>query len=423
VNGPALLSANGQPAAANAASLPGIERALRWLGRTSVPFALSASPVWVDELVAADQTATYASLLNVATRHPLLHAPYADAVLTSEDGRNAVAEELAAGEQSIQRTLQTASQRIFDPPALSLSDEVLAAARAGGLTSALAPVGSVGDRPVSYRGMTLIPVAGPPESPANVYGTTGSLAVIVDAGGGLPATVTRLTADKRIRLVNITDLTAGAVRKDVEFDAAPPPPASYRSAVRRAQRALAGFASYTLPGNQTRHMLGVLMGRARSTADWAGKWNPAIARAAAISELVRSNESLVSASNGSVTLTSRRGAVPVTLDNDAPYPVRVRVRVTSPKLTFPAGNERVVTIAPHGVTITFVAVARTTGSFPMDVSLTSPDAGVTFSGGRVVVRSTAANVLALLLTASGLLFLVAWSSRDVVRRMLRRRSG
>jgi hypothetical protein len=70
-----------------------------------------------------------------------------------------------------------------------------------------------------------------------------------------------------------------------------------------------------------------------------------------------------------------------------------------------------------------VAVARSTGSFPMDVALESPDASVRFNGGRVVVRSTAANVLALLLTGSGLLFLVAWSSRDVVRRMLRRRSA
>jgi hypothetical protein len=80
-----------------------------------------------------------------------------------------------------------------------------------------------------------------------------------------------------------------------------------------------------------------------------------------------------------------------------------------------------VTIPPHGDTITFEAEARSTGSFPMTVRLTSPNGRVDFASGKVVVRSTAANVLALVLTLSGALFLVAWSSRDFIRRRIARR--
>jgi len=424
VRGPALLTPDGQPAPAGQAALPGIEHALRWLERTKVPFALSASPVWVDELVAAGQTGTYAALLSVATRHVLLHAPYAYALLPAEGGKDAIHDDLATGERAIERSLQTASQRILDPPGLALSDTVIDAAHASGLDAALAPVGVVGDHPVSYRGTTLIPVADSAvTSPADVYGTAASLVVVAYAGADLETTVGRLAADKRVRLVNITDLSARVSRAGVRFEPSASPPSSYRQALRRARGAVSGFASYTLPGNQTAHLLNVLLGRAESTADWQSDWKPGIARASAIVDAADAGHLLVSASDGSVTLTSRRGAVPVTLENGALYPVRVRVRVTSPKLTFPSGDERIVTISPHGVTIAFVAVARSTGSFPMDVSLESPDSTVHFNGGRVVVRSTAANVLALLLTGSGLLFLIVWSSRDFLRRTLRRRTS
>ena len=424
VAGPALLAPGGQPSAAGIASLRAIDDSLRRLSHTGVPFALSASPVWVDELIAADQTATYAALLSVATRHPLLHTPYARAILPREDRAAAVGRELTRGEQATQRSLQTASQPILDPPDLLLSDTVLDAARATGLGAALAPADLVGDHPARVRGVTLIPVAeASGSSPADVYGTVGSIAVVAYAGPGLAATVDRLAADKRIHLVNITDLAGRAPPSDVHFDPVSPPPETYRAAMAHAQAAVDGFDSYTLPGNQTARLLGVLLARAASTADWRADWAGGSARAAAVVDLAHADDALVSASDGSVTLTSRRGAVPVTLENHASYPVRVRVRVTSPKLAFPSGAARVVTISPHGVTITFEAEARSTGSFPMDVSVSSPDASVRFAGGRVIVRSTAANVLALLLTGSGLLFLIAWSSRDMVRRRLRGRTG
>jgi hypothetical protein len=370
VDGPPLLGPDGQPSSTGAASLKPLEASLRSIASLRVPFALSVSPVWVDELIAADQTGTFAALLSLATHHPLLHTPYARVRLPDEGGPAAVARELSRGELALQRSLQTATQRILDPPDLALSDDVVAGTRAAGLTAALAPISVVGDHPVSYHGLTLIPVAAQAStSPAEIYGASGSMVVIADAGDALAGTVQRLAADPRIRLVNITDLTAGGRSAAVSFGSVSPPPASYRQAIRRARDAVNGFASYTLAGNQTAHLLDVLLARAASTADWQGDWSSGTTRAATLVDLARAGESLISAADGSVTLTSRRGAVPVTLENRAAYPVRVHVRVTSPKLTFPSGDERLVTISPHGVTITFVAEARSTGSFPMDVSL------------------------------------------------------
>src|SRR5207302_4723787 len=98
----------------------------------------------------------------------------------------------------------------------------------------------------------LIPVAeSATASPADVYGTSGSVAMVVYAGPKLGATLGQLAADKRVRLVNITDLTGSAPAADVHFDAVASPPSGFRTALDRARAAVHGFASYTLPGNQT----------------------------------------------------------------------------------------------------------------------------------------------------------------------------
>jgi len=428
VGAPPLLTANGQPDADSERALVSIETSLRDLGRVKIPFAISASPVWVDELLVAEQTHAYAALLALATRHPLLHVPYANAALPQEPDAGAVKGELSRGEDALQLSLQAASQRILDPPGLALSDPVLAAARSAGMVAALAPASAVGDRPLTDHGVTLIPAVDMPAAGAgqtllDEYGTAGMVAVVARPDDRLVPDLTRLAADKRIRIVNITDLTARAPQGDVAFDPPAPPPGSYRQALSRAAGIVDGFASYTLPGNRTTKLLRVLFERAASTVDWQHDWERGMTRAVAVGELGEAERSLISASDGSVTLTSRSGAVPVTLQNRAPYPVRLRVSVTSAKLTFPSGDSKLVTVSPGGTTITFVAEARSTGSFPMDVSVDSPDARVHFGGGRVFVRSTAANVLALVLTGSGLLFLIGWSSRDLIRRRFVRRGA
>jgi hypothetical protein len=94
----------------------------------------------------------------------------------------------------------------------------------------------------------------------------------------------------------------------------------------------------------------------------------------------------------------------------------VTVNVSSPKLDFPDGDSRVVTVQPPGDTITFVAVARSTGSFPMLVSVEDAKGSFVLDRGELTVRSTAANLPALAVTIAGFVLLIVFYVRRKKRR-------
>ncbi|MGH2760275.1 MAG: DUF6049 family protein, partial [Actinomycetota bacterium] len=234
--------------------------------------------------------------------------------------------------------------------------------------------------------------------------------------------LTALANDPRVALHELQDLPLEPAARSVGFPAADEPPASYRSAVRSAQRALGLFRSYTLRDNRLAAILATAVGRARSSSEWDESWSIGVQRARAVTATVERQEDLVSAAEGSVTFTSRRGSVPLTVTNGATYPVRVRVSLASSKLSFPDGAERSVTVDPPGDTTVFAALARSTGTFPVQARVTSPDGGIVFHTGELTVRSTAANLPALVLTGGGALFLVGWAGRQL-RRRRREREG
>jgi hypothetical protein len=113
-----------------------------------------------------------------------------------------------------------------------------------------------------------------------------------------------------------------------------------------------------------------------------------------------------------VTLASRSGLVPVTIRNGTGQSVRVQVRLRSNRLTFVGGATRLVRIPTEGAQLTFNVQARTTGRFPVQVLITTPDGRTTLSERRLVVRSTAYNRFALVITIGAGLFLLAlWARR------------
>jgi hypothetical protein len=132
-----------------------------------------------------------------------------------------------------------------------------------------------------------------------------------------------------------------------------------------------------------------------------------------------------------VTLTSRRGPrVPVTVVNQTGFPITVRVRLDSAKVTFHNGSTRRVEVEanqPGGKTlstVTFDFEARTAGSFPIDVRIETADGDDVIGSGQLLVRSTAVSAVALAATAGGALFLlVAWGRRAFVRRPKANASG
>ena len=121
-------------------------------------------------------------------------------------------------------------------------------------------------------------------------------------------------------------------------------------------------------------------------------------------------------SGTSVTLTSRRGVIPLTLTNSTGYSLRLRVTLLSPRLEFlQEGDTRLVVLDRPRQALSFPVLAQTTGRFPVRIVLRTPR-GAHIAESRIVVRSTALNTRALLITIAAALFLLfLWARRVVLR--------
>lgn len=126
-------------------------------------------------------------------------------------------------------------------------------------------------------------------------------------------------------------------------------------------------------------------------------------------------------SHRSVTLTARTGEIPVTVLSSTGYPLRVRLEVASDKLDFPKGAARDLDLSRRSTTERFSVRARTSGSFPLRVSLVSPDGGLVLGTSRFTVRSTAASGVGLVLSAGAFGFLLLWWGRHLARGRRNRR--
>lgn len=125
----------------------------------------------------------------------------------------------------------------------------------------------------------------------------------------------------------------------------------------------------------------------------------------------------------SVTLAARDGTLPVTLRNDTGGPVRVSLRFESDKLTFPDG-ERIDLTLTEAITPLEVPVrARASGTFPLDLTLTSPDGVLELGSARYTVRSTAVSGLGLVLGGVAVAVIAAWWIRTARRVRRQRHAG
>ena len=121
-----------------------------------------------------------------------------------------------------------------------------------------------------------------------------------------------------------------------------------------------------------------------------------------------------------VTLTSRSGVLPLTLTNATGYAVKVVLRfVSDRRLVFEQGDSYPVLLTGSSRTLTFRVRAETTGRFPITVDLETPSGASTpdtIAQTVMVVRSTAYNKVALVVTIGAALFLAAWWGRRFLPR-------
>jgi Family of unknown function (DUF6049) len=109
-----------------------------------------------------------------------------------------------------------------------------------------------------------------------------------------------------------------------------------------------------------------------------------------------------------VTLTARRGKIPITVANASKERVTVVLRLTSPKVDLPAASEPFV-LEPGRRTTQLVQVGtRATGTFPIQVEVLTPDRRQEIAAGEIRLSSTAFNRVALALTGGAAGMLLLW---------------
>jgi hypothetical protein len=136
--------------------------------------------------------------------------------------------------------------------------------------------------------------------------------------------------------------------------------------------------------------------------------------------VIQSTYKRVAVTSQPVTLASRQGLFPVTLRNDTGYTIHVRiVLIADRRVSFVDGGTRNITLDPTQRTLTFTVRAETTGRFPVTVQVQTPGTPgtpQTIAQTEVLVRSTAYNRIALVLTIGAALFLLGWWGRRFLPR-------
>jgi hypothetical protein len=113
------------------------------------------------------------------------------------------------------------------------------------------------------------------------------------------------------------------------------------------------------------------------------------------------------------TLPSRGGNIPVGVTNATGYPIRVQIRLISNHLEISRLVQRVE--VSRRALLPFRVHAKTTGRFPVQVRILTPS-GFTLDTRQIVVRSTAYNLVALLITIGAGAFLLLWWARRFLPR-------
>jgi hypothetical protein len=110
-----------------------------------------------------------------------------------------------------------------------------------------------------------------------------------------------------------------------------------------------------------------------------------------------------------VTFTSQRAAIPVTVLSSAPYPVTVIVTLSSDKFTFPDGNTQRLTLVHPTTSVRVTAQARTSGDrLPIEVTLHTPDGQVLIAHTVLTVHSTEISFVGVALTVLAGAVLLFW---------------
>jgi len=108
------------------------------------------------------------------------------------------------------------------------------------------------------------------------------------------------------------------------------------------------------------------------------------------------------------TITSKRTTIPISIRSTWGQPLKVKVRLSSPKLAFPKGDQ-IVTVTEDSPPFRVPVEAKTNGTFQVTAALLTPNGDAPLGPPMAItVRSTALSGLGILVTIAAALGLVAW---------------
>jgi hypothetical protein len=131
----------------------------------------------------------------------------------------------------------------------------------------------------------------------------------------------------------------------------------------------------------------------------------------AVGQGMRAVQRQVGVQRTRVTLTSRRGAIPITVTNASSQRLTVVLRLSSPRVDLPDLSEPFTVNPKEQVTRRVEVGTRTTGTFPIRVDVYTPDGKVNIARDQVTLVSTAFNRVALVLAGGAGGFLLLWWGR------------
>ena len=109
-----------------------------------------------------------------------------------------------------------------------------------------------------------------------------------------------------------------------------------------------------------------------------------------------------------ITLTSNESSIPVTIKNTSGAPITVAITIKSDKLIFTDSDSIKVTLESLNTTLNFPIKVRTSGTFPIDIKMTSVDNKVLIASQKVTIRSNTFSGLGIGIMVGSCIFLLVW---------------
>lgn len=195
---------------------------------------------------------------------------------------------------------------------------------------------------------------------------------------------------------------------------------SLAKAIIKAQSIVAAFQSVVNGGETTAAQNDVLLS-AQSALLSSDQQTAAIE---AVEKNLTSRSGVVTlAADRNIRLTAQTATIPITLVKQVSFPVTVEIELSSDKLAFIHGkNPRPVYVTQHTQSVDVEVFARTSGDFPVEITVKSPKGGLVIASAKFTVRSLSSSFVAILLTIGAAAVLLFWWGRTFMKGRRSRKS-